>query len=124
MGDRPIPGRGERVVAELRKARGRTFRGTFEITRIEALLRGDRIIEHRMHVDRRGVDVEPIAVARADGVPRTVAERLAQLRDLRLQRVPLRGRHGVAPKVLDQALGPHEGARIDRKAHQQLGRLA
>ena len=107
MGDRPIPGRRERVVAELRKAGGRTLRGTFEITCIEALLRGDRIVEHRMHVDRRGIDVEPVAVARADN-ERTVAERLAQLRDLRLQGVPLRGRPRCRPT------GPRPGARSAR----------
>ena len=114
MRGRPIARRGQRLVAEPCNPCGGARRGTLEITRVEALLRGNRILDHRVHVDRRRLDLEAIPVARADD-ERTVAERLSQLRHLRLQRVPLRGDCGVAPQVLDEALGAHETIRRRRR---------
>ena len=72
-------------------------------------------------VDVVGIDVEEVAAPLGDDGMR-IAERPAQLRDLRLQGVAGGGDGGVGPQVLDQAVGRDARASVERQPHQQLRR--
>jgi hypothetical protein len=72
-----------------------------------------------VRVDRLGRDGEPVAALAALDQP---GQRGPQPRHLLLQRVA--GRRLAGPQVVDEPVSRDERPRLQREAHEQLGRLA
>ena len=77
----------------------------------------DQLLEP-VHVELAGGDLQDVAAG--PGEQHLVAERLAQLRDVALQRLGGGLRRLLAPELLDQALAPDELVRPQREDREQL----
>jgi hypothetical protein len=113
------PDGGEDLGAEERQTGAAGGRGTDRVARRElgrARLGQPHCLEcvHVAGLNGKGVAGEPA------GDHGWVAQGAAQLRDLRLQGV---GAHAgwVGPQVLDETLGAHRAAGVEREPHQQFG---
>jgi hypothetical protein len=77
----------------------------------------DELLEP-VHVELAGGDLQDVAAG--PGEQHLVAERLAELRDVALQRLGGGLLRLLAPELLDQALAPDELVRAQPEDHEQL----
>ena len=87
------------------------------VARVEAASGGRGVAQRTQGVDLLGANVQPVGAVD----DRRVLECPPQPRDLRLERVALRGRPG--PEIVEQPVRADRPPRVEREAHEQLRRL-
>ena len=97
--------------------------GAAVVAGVEQTRRRGRVAQHGERIDLGRLDGERVAAIAADDHGR-IPERPAQLGDLRLQRVAAGVDCVGGPQVVDEPVGAHEHAGLEREAHQQLRCLA
>ena len=121
VGRGPVAGRRQDVAAKAAERRRAQLGGGAVVAGPQGLSRGRGVAHEPQRVDRVRRDLQPVAALDC-GDRRRVAERPAQPRDLRLQRVAP-GRH-PGPQVVDQRVGAHRRPGVEREAYEQLRGLA